>query len=237
MTTASKPLPAVPPVTTAVPRLQNGDHLTRDEFERRYDADPRLKKAELIDGVVYMPSPVRHYQHAKPHFDTIGWLGRYVAATPGTEGGDNSSLRLDLNSEPQPDTCLLIRPDLGGQARIDEEGYIVGAPEWIGEIAASSVNYDLHVKLRAYQRNNVKEYFVWRVEDRAIDWFVLRGDHFEAVPPGGVVKSSVFPGLWLDVPAMIAGDIARVHAILDEGLAQPEHTAFALSLKQKASST
>jgi Uma2 family endonuclease len=216
-----------------VPRLQNGDHLTRAEFERRYDADPRMKKAELIDGVVYTPSPVRHTHHGRQHFDTIGWLGHYVAATPGVQGGDNGSLRLDLNNEPQPDSYLIIRPELGGQVRIDEEGYIVGAPEWIGEIAASSVSYDLHAKLRAYQRNRVKEYMVWRVEDAAIDWFILRGDRFEPLPVDGVFKSIVLPGLWLDTQAMIAKDLIRVFQVLDEGMAQPEHAAFVQQLQQR----
>jgi hypothetical protein len=231
MASATRPVPA--PAPEPVPRLQNGDHLTREEFERRYDADPRMKKAELIDGVVYMPSPVRHTHHGRPHFDTIGWLAHYVAATPGIEGGDNGSLRLDLNSEPQPDSYLIIQPELGGQARIDDEGYIAGAPEWIGEISASSVSYDLHVKLRAYQRNRVKEYMVWRVEDAAIDWFVLRGDHFEPLPGGGVFKSTVLPGLWLDTQAMIARDLVRVFQVLDEGLALPEHAAFVQQLQQR----
>jgi hypothetical protein len=231
MASATKPVPA--PVPERVPRLQNGDHLTRAEFERRYDADPQMKKAELIDGVVYMPSPVRHTQHGRPHFDTIGWLARYVAATPGMEGGDNGSLRLDLDTEPQPDTYLIIRPELGGQARIDEEGYIAGALEWIGEIAASSVSYDLHVKLRAYQRNRAKEYMVWRVEDGAIDWFVLRGDRFEPLPANGVFKSTVLPGLWLDIQAMLAGDLVRVFQVLDQGLTQPEHAAFVQQLQQR----
>src|SRR5437762_2403275 len=80
--------------------LQNGDRLTRAEFERRYEAMPHLKKAELIEGVVYMPSPVRQPEHSRPHFNIIAWLGRYLDGTPGVEGGDNGSLRLDLDNEP-----------------------------------------------------------------------------------------------------------------------------------------
>src|SRR5919109_683618 len=99
----------------AMPALEPGDHLTRAEFERRYEAMPHLKKAELIEGVVYMPSPVIHQQHGKPHFDMIGWLAFYVAVTPGTEGGDNSSLKLDLKNEPQPDGFLIVRPSSGGR--------------------------------------------------------------------------------------------------------------------------
>jgi Uma2 family endonuclease len=233
MATASIPSSAAPPNGSPPPRLENGDRLTREEFERRYEAQPDLKKAELIDGVVYMPSPVRHRRHGKPHFDMIGWLGRYTAATPGVEGGHNSSLRLDLNSEPQPDAFLIIMPECGGHVVINEEDYIVGAPEWVGEVAASRVSYDLHVKLEAYRRNGVKEYVVWRVEDRGIDWFVLRGGHFEALPAGGVFHSTVFPGLWLDSQALIAGDLARVAQVLDQGVAQPEHSAYVQTLQQR----
>src|SRR5436309_12992872 len=108
-----------------IPPLRHGDRLSRDEFERRYDAMPHLKKAELIDGVVYMPSPVNHVDHGRPHFSAIAWLGQYAAFTPGVDGGDNSSLRLDLNSEPQPDAFLMLLPTYGGQASIDADGYIV----------------------------------------------------------------------------------------------------------------
>jgi Uma2 family endonuclease len=219
-----------------LPPLQPGDHLTRDEFERRYDAMPNLKKAELIDGVVYMPSPVRYRHHSNPHYDLIGWLSRYSCATPGVEGGDNGSLRLDLTSEPQPDAFLIVVPECGGQVRIDEDDYVVGAPELVGEVSASSVSFDLYHKLRMYERNGVREYVVWRVEDRAIDWFVMRGTRFEPLPAGGILQSTVFPGLWLDVQAMTAGDAARVAQVVDQGLAQPEHAAFVLQLQQERKS-
>src|SRR5947209_4909216 len=109
------------PAAEKIPPLENGDQLTRPEFERRYGAMPHLKKAELIKGVVCMPSPVNHEKHASPHFDLIGWLGMYRMATPGVRGGDNGSLRLDLDNEPQPDAYLMVLPMHGGQARIDAE--------------------------------------------------------------------------------------------------------------------
>ena len=114
-----------------VPPLQNGDHLTRDEFERRYDALPHLKKAELIEGVVYMPSPVRQRRHGRPHLHVNTWLGTYEASTPGVEAGDNSTIRLDLDNEPQPDALLFIDPARGGQARISADDYLEGAPELV----------------------------------------------------------------------------------------------------------
>src|SRR5262249_3059364 len=141
-----------------LPLLQNGDRLTREEFERRYDAMPGLKKAELIEGVVYMSSAVRFEQHGAPHFDLIGWLALYRFFTPGVRGGDNSTLRLSLISDPQPDACLLILPTHGGRAQIDADDYITGRLELVAEVAASSASYDLHDKLAAYRRNGIQEY-------------------------------------------------------------------------------
>ena len=158
---------------TTVPELCTGDRLTRPEFERRYSAMPNLKKAELIEGVVYIPSFVSHKEHGTSLFDIVGLLGRYRFATPGVLGSDNGTVRLDWENEPQPDAFLRIAPECGGHSRVDDE-YIAGPPELIAEISVSSVSYDLHDKLRAYQRNGVCEYLVWRVWDSAIDWFVLR---------------------------------------------------------------
>ena len=166
------------PVPQAVPALKNGDHLTRAEFERRYDAMPGLKNAELIEGVVYMPSPVS-LQHGAPHSDIGTWFGFYRAGTPGVGAADNTTVRLDLNNEPQPDNLLFILPSHGGQATISDDHYLENAPELVAEVAASSVSIDLHLKLRVYQRNKVREYVVWRVQDGEIDWFVLRGGRYE----------------------------------------------------------
>src|SRR5207237_1615798 len=141
-----------------------------------------------------------------PHLDFNTWLGHYRAFTSGVQGADNATIRLDLDNEPQPDVFLRIRPEFGGQsATVDD--YVEGAPELIAEVAASSASYDLHDKLNAYRRNGVKEYVVWRVWDRAIDWFVLRGGRYEQAAPsdGGLYKSTVFSGLWLDLSAVIGG--------------------------------
>jgi len=126
--------------------LENGDRLSREEFERRYAARPGLKKAELIEGVVYMPSPVRLRRHGKPRADMLAWLGVYQAQTPGVELAGNSTVRLDLDNEPQPDALLLIDPALGGQPRIAPDDYVEGGPEWVGEVSASSASIDLHLK-------------------------------------------------------------------------------------------
>jgi Uma2 family endonuclease len=216
-----------------VPALENGDRLTRAEFERRYEAMPHLKKAELIDGVVYVPSPVRHRQHGSPHAHLIGWLFQYTANTPGVEVGDNSSVRLDLDNEPQPDALLFIDPTRGGQVRISDDGIIEGAPELVAEVASSSVSYDLHAKLHVYRRNGVCEYIVWRVLEQEVDWFVLRDGQYERMPRDaqGLVRSEVFPGLWLDPAALLRGDLATLLIVVQQGLASPEHNAFVARLR------
>ncbi|HLW66255.1 MAG TPA: Uma2 family endonuclease [Gemmataceae bacterium] len=220
-----------------VPPLQTGDRLTAEEFERRYAAMPEINKAELINGVVYMPSPVSLEDHGSPHFDLITWLGVYRAFTTGINGGDNSSLKLEVGANrPQPDAFLRIYQSHGGQSRVDAKGYVLAAPEWIGEIAASSVSYDLHDKLTAYQQNHVREYVVWRVRDEAIDWFVLRGEKLERLPlvADGIYRSEVFPGLWLDVAAMIRRDMPRVFEVAQRGVQSPEHADFVARLQARA---
>ena len=233
----SRSIPAVQteaPSNGGIPPLENGDRLTRAEFERRYDAMPGLKKAELIEGEVYMPSPVRHGRHSHPHTRLVAWLANYETDTPGVEAGDNGSVRLDLDNEPQPDGYLIVLPDHGGQARISEDDYIEGAPELVAEVASSSVSYDLGKKLNAYRRNGVREYVVWRVLDRQVDWFVNRDGRFELMPPSadGILRSTVFPGLWLDPNALVRGEKTRVKAILQQGLDSAEHADFVARLER-----
>jgi len=223
--------PAMATSARKIPELCAGDRLTRDEFERRYAAMPHCKKAELIEGVVYMPSPVSHLRHSMPHSRIVTWLGCYVARTPGVDFGDNATVRLDLDNEPQPDAHLRIA-SAQGRARVTADGYLEGPPELTVEVTASTVSYDLHDKLRAYRRNGVQEYLVWRVDDGAIDWFALRGGSYErlAADRDGVLRSDVFPGLWLDVPALLRDLLPAVLATLDRGLASAEHTAFVARL-------
>lgn len=234
-TTKPKPTPGW--LNGRPPPLENGDRLTRAEFERRYEAMPQVKKAELIEGVVHMPSPVRHRRHGRPHVHLAGWLVAYEAATPGVEAGDNSTARLDLDNEPQPDLLLFIDPARGGQVRISPDDYIEGAPELVAEVAASNVSIALNAKLHVYRRNGVREYIVWRVLDGAIDWFILREGRYEGLQPGpdGVYRSEVFPGLWLDATALLRGDLAGVLAVVQRGAASPEHAAFLARLNPPAS--
>jgi Uma2 family endonuclease len=217
----------------AAPLLEPGDRLSRTEFQRRYEQMPELKKAELVEGVVYMPSPVRARKHGKPHGYLSVLLGVYCSESPGVELFDNSSVRLDLDNEPQPDLVLLKGPEKGGQARISADDYIEGAPELAVEIVGSSRAYDLHQKKGAYRRNGVLEYLAWITSENRVLWWELRdGEYKELVPaPDGFLKSGVFPGLWLDVAALLKGDMKAVLAVLRRGLESPEHTAFAVSSK------
>ena len=226
---------AISQTKKTLPPLENGDFLTRSEFERRYQAMPHLKKAELIERIVYMASPLRFEPHAEPHSDLIGWLWSYKIATPGVRLGDNPTVRLDLDNEPQPDAVLLIDGSSGGQSRLSADGYIEGAPELVVEIAASTANIDFRDKKEVYRRNAVPEYIVWRVLDGELDWFVFsRGEYVSLTPDaGGVIRSHLFTGLWLDVSALLAGDMPQVLATLQTGLADVEHAAFRQQLSGK----
>jgi Uma2 family endonuclease len=213
-----------------IPPLENGDRLSRFEFERRYEAMPHLKKAELIEGAVYMASPLRIKSHGEPHSLLITWLGTYKAFTPSTVIGDNSTVRLDLDNEPQPDAVLFIP---GRQATIGADDYIEGAPELVVEVAASSAAIDLHDKKRAYRRNGVQEYLVWRTLEHQIDWFGLQADEYVTQQPDekGIIRSRVFPGLWLAVSALLSGEMTTVLSVLQQGLNSTEHQEFVQQLR------
>ncbi|MGB3296067.1 MAG: Uma2 family endonuclease [Phormidesmis sp.] len=207
--------------------LESGDRLTRHEFEIRYAAMPHLKKAELIEGVVYLTSPVR-VQHGQPHSDIITWLGTYGALTPGVMVCDNTTVRLDADNEPQPDALLRIDHSKGGRSRISEDDYIEGAPELAVEIAASSASYDLHDKKRAYQRNGVQEYLVWQASSQSFIWFSLQAGEYVALSAdgSGILRSQIFPGLWLDVDAFGAGNLSQVLETLKIGINCTAHQEF-----------
>lgn len=219
------------PTSESVPHLENGDCLTAPEFHRRYAAMPHVKKAELIRGIVYMGSPVRFEYHGMPHVDLATWIGNYKAFTPGTVAGDNSTMKLDKINEPQPDICLAIKSECGGQSKLID-GYMVGAPELIAEIVASSASYDLHQKRDVYAEFSVREYLVWRALEGELDWFLLDNGRFEplAADSDAIFRSRVFPGLWLAARSLLAGDLAHVHAVLQAGLADPSHRAFVTRL-------
>jgi Uma2 family endonuclease len=222
MTTLTVPSP--PPTPDEKPLLEAGDHLDQPAFHERYKAMPEGVRAELIGGVVIMPSPLR-LNHGTVHAHAITWLTLYGASTRGSRVADNATDILGQNSEPQPDAMLFIE---GGSARENDEGYVVGPPELIAEVASSSISYDLHSKKADYERYGVREYLVLSVFDRRVFWFVREGSAFVEMGAGadGIHRSRVLPGLWLDAAAMFREDLKRIQEVLNQGLQSPEHAAF-----------
>jgi len=215
--------------------LENGESLTAPEFMRRYEAMKDVKKVELIEGTVYMPSPVRFSVHSLPDSLIQTWLGTYCADTPGTQAGANGTVRLDLENVPQPDAALRITEECGGSSHLDRKGYLTGPPELVVEIAASSSSIDLHDKLRAYRRNGIKEYLVWRTTQGAFDWFVLGEGEYEPQLPDakGICLSVTFPGLLLNIPALLDLNGAAVLATLRHGLKSRAHKLFVNELRSR----
>lgn len=227
--TATTTRPAARPSNGGgVPPLTAGDHLSRTEFEHRYQAMPHVKKAELVEGIVYTPSPTYHLLHGKPHSRIVGWLLQYVAETPGVDISDNASLRLDARNEVQPDALLFLDSRLGGRCYVGKDNYLEGSPELIIEIAASSAAYDMHSKFQAYQRNKVQEYLALLTYEKRVAWHELTKGRYVPIQPDddGILRSRVFPGLWLDANRLWADDLTGLLAVLREGLASPQHAEF-----------
>jgi Uma2 family endonuclease len=220
--------PSLPLAPTWRPALESGDRLSLVDFERRSLARPDLKKAELIEGVVYVGSAVPCMAHGVPDMAIHGWLGLYGSQTPGLLVASNASLRLDSRNAPQPDALLAFERTPEGKSRLDADDFFVGPPELIVEISASSASYDLHDKKQAYERNGVREYVVVIVEQRRVAWFELCAGQYQEQPAvEGIHRSRQFPGLWLDSAALLDNSLPRLFATLQRGLATPEHAAFA----------
>ncbi len=226
-----------PQQSLSIPPLESGDRLTRQEFERRYNGMLQLRKAELIEGVVYyMAAALRFRSHGQPHGFLVTWLGVYGSSTAGVELGIEPSVRLDADNEPQPDAVLLIEAAAGGRSRLSDDDYVEGAPELVAEIAASSAAIDLGDKKRAYRRNGIQEYIVWQVFDQKLDWFYLQDGEYLSLPvdADGIIRSRVFPGLWLAVDHLLSGNMTQVLAVVQVGLAAPAHAQFVQQLSDSA---
>src|SRR5215831_8736405 len=217
--------PLVEPAT-----LTTGDRMDRTEFLCRWDALPELKHAELIEGVVFVGSPV-----SRDHSDadtTIGWLLRHYAfATPGCEAGHNATWEM-LGSMPQPDVHLRISPERGGRSSHGKR-FFEGAPELAVEVCLTSTEVDFGPKLRLYQRAGVREYVTIELLSKRIVWRILRDKAYFALEPDadGIFRSITFPGLWLDRDAFWRDDSDRLMATLQTGLATTEHQEFTARLQ------
>lgn len=222
-------------VDTALPNLAMGDKLSLDEFLRRWEAMPRLKRAELIGGIVYMQSPTG-FEHGGTGIKIATWLGTYEVHTPGTGSADNVTTIMAENS-PQPDYSLMLLPEAGGRTRVEDK-LLHGAPEFIAEVCASSASYDLHVKKDLYEQQHVDEYLAVLIYEREIRWHRWEDGAYQVVPPDkdGVWRSTTFPGLWLDGKALLSGDLAKVLAVLQQGLDSVEHAEFVKRLAKKMAS-
>ncbi len=222
------------------PLLYSGQRLGREEFFRRIDeweaSGRNVRGIERLEGVVYMPAaPIRMDQHGEPQAIIISWLATYAAMTPGVQPAGSATSKLDDDNDPEGDAVLRIRPEFGGQSKTDAKGYIEGAPELLVEVTASTLPRDLQLKFEIYRRNGVREYLVWETIAEEFHWFALEnGEYVRLVPDEQhVLRSRVFPGLWLDVHALLSGNLARVLDFVRQGAASPEHAAFAAELETR----
>ncbi len=234
----------------AIPPLRDGDRMDADEFMRRYTADRTVARAELLNGVVYVNArvnpddppggempPISSGGHGVPHIRLGMVLAVYEAHTPGVEASNPTTIQPPGDdTRPEPDALLRILPECGGATTRDANDYLVGAPELIVEVSRATAGHDLGPRREAYRKSGVKEYVVWRTEDALLEWFILRRKQYDTLPPdaAGVVRSQTFPGLWLDTAALLAGDLAKVLAVLQQGVASPDHGAFVARLQKAA---
>lgn len=214
--------------------LHNGDSMTRGEFHRIYSTMPEHIKAELIEGIVYMASPLK-YPHGRHHIILGTLFGTYEAHTPGVEAADNASIFLGDDSEPQPDLVLRVTAEFGGQSHINQEGYVVDAPELFAEIADSSHSLDLHGKRRDYQKYGGNEYLVVNIHGHEIRWFDLSSSTEHPEPSDGIFRLKSMPGLWINAHAVLEENVAEAMATLNLGLASPEHNEIVRRLAKISS--
>lgn len=229
MATVSQPDPR----HAEAPELHSGDRMTRKEFHRIYEMMPKSFRAELIGGTVYVSSPLK-LRHGTNHLPLGSVFFLYEINTLGVESGDNATIQLDDENEPQPDLFLRILPEFGGQSRSTKDDYVKGPPELLTEIANSSRSIELHTKREEYARNGVLEYLVFSLTEKQLRWFDLRADKELKIDADGICRVRTFPGLWIDVEALIAKS-KQLHVTLHRGLASPEHAAFVKELASRRS--
>ena len=243
-----KPKPGAQP--EAIPLLRDGDRMGVDEFLRRYAADPVVYSAELLQGVVHITRrresqngkemivpPISAGGHSQPHASLITWLGSYAAFTEGVAAlSPITTILPSRTTGLEPDAVIRILPESGGGSTIGGDGFLHGTPELLAEISFTSGSRDFGKKYDAYEAEGVPEYLIWRTAEKEVHWFALKRKKYVALEPhsDGTLRSGQFPGLWLDVPALLAGDMAKVLATLQQGIASPEHAAFVSKLRKAA---
>jgi Uma2 family endonuclease len=205
--------------------LHSGDKMTQEEFHRIYAQMPKGFRADLVGGIVYVTSPLTR-RHAANHPPLTTLLFTYAASTTGTECGDNATVLLGEESEPQPDLYLRVLPEFGGQSHTSDDDYVVGAPELVAEIALSSRSIDLHAKRQDYALHGVQEYLVLDLTENRLHWFDLTSGHELMPEKDGIHRLRTFPGLWIDSQALLAKDAQKMVDVLQQGLSAPEHAQF-----------
>ena len=218
------------PGVRTLPPLVAGQRLDQPTFHERYEAMPPGTRAELIGGVVSMPSPMS-YEHDRRNNAAIFMLTYYEGFTPGVEALGGVTTILGIRGEVQPDAMLRILPECGGRTRPVGD-YVGGSPELVVEVSLSTRRKDLGPKLRDYDRAGVLEYLVSTTGPDDFHRYALRDGRLirEPLPADGLFQSEVFPGLWLDPAALRSRDFRGMMATLDRGIATPEHAAFAARL-------
>ncbi len=211
--------------------IVDGQHLTQSAFHKLYEAADDAVTAELIGGIVHLADKTSR-KHGRSHALLVHWLWAFDDATPGVEVYDNVTTIMGEDSEPQPDVCLVIHPDCGGQMRFTDDDYLEGAPELAVEVASCTESYDLHAKKKDYEKAGVKECLVVALRQSKVFWFVNQGGRFAEQEPDadGRFCSTVFPGLWLDPNSLLELNSRKVLATLKEGLATKDHAEFAEAL-------
>ena len=219
----------------AIPALVDGERMDRPTFEARFDATPGLKFAELIEGVVRFPVPASFRKCSEARFDLIGWCAYYTAYTPGLKGSAHGHIRFDEQNILQPTATVFVNPVLGGQVRISADDYLEGVPEWILEVGFDSLAR-ICQKLGVYQDHGVREVLIAHLAKQSFYRFGAQDGRFELLETSceGILRSEVYPGLWLDPVAMLTGNMPRVFEVVRQGLASPEHAAFVEQLRQRA---
>jgi Uma2 family endonuclease len=223
-------MPERTPVIDPPRTLVEGQHLDQPTFHSLYEATPPGTRAELINGVVHMPSPVGS-AHSVAQVPVIVWLDYYAEKTLGVQVMDNATTILGWKSEPQPDGLLRILPDSGGRTWL-ERGFVHGAPELVVEVSKATRFVDLGPKKADYEQAGVLEYFVHAIDPDEIFWFGQDEGILvkRALDDDGLYRSTAFPGLWLDPQALLKGDRQRLRAVVDLGCATTEHAAFVARL-------
>jgi Uma2 family endonuclease len=212
--------------------LRNGDCMNQKEFHLLYEQMPEEFRAELINGIVFIAEPVG-IEHGDSDINLGTILNLYRARTVGVYAGHNVTVILGKKDEVQPDVLLRILPANGGQSKDVKDGrvtYVQGAPELVAEIAYSSRAVDLHLKRQRYARTGVHEYLVLCLDPKKLYWFDLLHSQDMRPDADGIIRSVVFPGLWIHEVALLQTNCDLVLDVLNEGLKSKEHTDFVKSL-------